>query len=349
MIDNYSELYFGIINNAKAENRKKGTCGVYYEKHHIMPDFMFKNRSRKGPAGHLLGNPNDPGNLVLLTFNKTKTVESMSKFTLPQKKVKVKPNFDNAGWIKNPRHAAFFKIEGAYESCPVAMSRSGQLKNPFTNEEKAALEEMLGYTSNELSVYNKNGILSEVYVRLSKDPLELDLADPMDYIKYKVLLTNSDRIAPSIKERNKKATYKFYVEDMDDVIEVQSKSANIQQTAWKEFGKMEDNKGRLAAFIKVYGQVMRIPATKIDKNTKLEFLQAKVSEIVQSKPKDFVDIVTSEDFDTMLLVAEGIDTGVIKKDGTRYFLESGDKLGDTLQATVSYLKLAASATSASIS
>lgn len=264
----------------------------------------------------------------------------MSKFTLPEKKVKVKPNFENSGWIKNPRHAAFFKVEGAYESYTVAMSRSGQLKNPFTNEEKAHLEEILGYTPNELSVYNKQGTLNDTFVRLSKDPLELNLSDPLDFIKYKVLLTNSDRIAPSIKEKNKKATYKFYIEDIEDVIEIQSKSANVQQTAWKEYGKMEDNRGKLTAFIKVYGQVMKMPVTKINKDTKLEFLQAKVSEIVQNKPKEFVEIVTNESFDMMLLIAEGVETGVIKREGTKYLLAEGDKLGDTLKAAMAYLSLA---------
>lgn len=63
----YQQLYKEIIDNAKRQNRKKGQ-GVYYECHHIVPDFMFKNRKRKGPAGHLDGDPDHPDNIVLLTF-----------------------------------------------------------------------------------------------------------------------------------------------------------------------------------------------------------------------------------------------------------------------------------------
>lgn len=63
----YKKLYQEIILKAKSENRKKG-CGVYYEQHHIVPDFMFKHRKRNGPAGHLDGDPNCQSNLVLLTF-----------------------------------------------------------------------------------------------------------------------------------------------------------------------------------------------------------------------------------------------------------------------------------------
>lgn len=63
----YQKLYKEIIDQAKAENRQKGQ-GTYYERHHIVPEFMFKNRSWKGPKGHLSGDPNNVDNLVLLTF-----------------------------------------------------------------------------------------------------------------------------------------------------------------------------------------------------------------------------------------------------------------------------------------
>jgi len=39
----------------------------YTEEHHIIPDFFFINRKRKGPKGWLVGNPDDPTNLVRLT------------------------------------------------------------------------------------------------------------------------------------------------------------------------------------------------------------------------------------------------------------------------------------------
>lgn len=63
----YQQLYKQIIDQAKQQNRQKGQ-GAYYEWHHIVPEFMFKQRKRKGPKGHLDGDPNHPDNLVLLTF-----------------------------------------------------------------------------------------------------------------------------------------------------------------------------------------------------------------------------------------------------------------------------------------
>jgi len=63
----YKQLYKEIIDTAKLEKRKKNV-GVYYESHHVVPEFMFKNRKRTGPAGHLDGDANSVDNLVLLTF-----------------------------------------------------------------------------------------------------------------------------------------------------------------------------------------------------------------------------------------------------------------------------------------
>lgn len=63
----YKELYKNLIDRARKENRMKNQ-GIYYEQHHIIPEFLFKNRKRKGPKGHLDGNPNSSENLILLTF-----------------------------------------------------------------------------------------------------------------------------------------------------------------------------------------------------------------------------------------------------------------------------------------
>lgn len=64
---NYKEEYRKLILTAKNENREKFN-GVYYEQHHIIPEFMFNTRKRQGPAGHLLGDSSETHNLVLLTF-----------------------------------------------------------------------------------------------------------------------------------------------------------------------------------------------------------------------------------------------------------------------------------------
>jgi hypothetical protein len=63
-IDNkYTTIYFRIVERAKLRQQ----LDVYHEKHHIIPECFYKNRSRKGPSGWLDGNPNDSSNIVRLT------------------------------------------------------------------------------------------------------------------------------------------------------------------------------------------------------------------------------------------------------------------------------------------
>lgn len=64
---NYKLEYKKIIDNANMESREKNG-EVYYESHHIIPEFMFKVRKRKGPSGHIQGKSNAKNNLCLLTF-----------------------------------------------------------------------------------------------------------------------------------------------------------------------------------------------------------------------------------------------------------------------------------------
>lgn len=63
---NYKRIYNNIITQATNSNRSKKTH--YYERHHIVPVFMFKNNKRyKTSIGEFPGNPDSPNNLVLLT------------------------------------------------------------------------------------------------------------------------------------------------------------------------------------------------------------------------------------------------------------------------------------------
>ena len=68
---NYQKIYDTLIHRALTSSRKKLKPNhpdyIAYELHHIIPECLFKNRVRKGPSGHLEGNPNSKENLVLLT------------------------------------------------------------------------------------------------------------------------------------------------------------------------------------------------------------------------------------------------------------------------------------------
>lgn len=66
---NYRMIYGQLMQKAKSEQRVKNST-VYYERHHIIPTFMFKvsKRNKSGiNSGHLEGYHDDKRNIVLLT------------------------------------------------------------------------------------------------------------------------------------------------------------------------------------------------------------------------------------------------------------------------------------------
>jgi len=261
-------------------------------------------------------------------------------FQLPNKKVLVKPNLANPGWVKNHKSPAFFKMEGTYDRLMCTMLRNGQLANPLTKEEKELLERELFMEPNELSIHKKgnDNFWSNTTVALGRDTVTLDLSNPMDYIKYKILLTNKFLVGKNATDARMRKC-KYYIEDPSDVQKEIADKTNYNKVAWTEYGKMENKKDALRNFLIVFNITYGNAVKKLDKDTDLVFLQKEVSNIIETRIKDFVNLVERKDYLTRVLIAEGVQSGVIAQKGLKYFVaESDQKLGDSLKETVDILE-----------
>ena len=124
-------------------------------------------------------------------------------------------------WGNNPKHVlAGGMAESAIKTFVVPLLSSGAFKNVLTNAEKDYLEYIMGLEPNALSVYKKvdnfwstatEGTINKV--TLMKGDNRLDLSNPEDYIRYKILLANNNVVAPSLQalEDKPKATYQFVI------------------------------------------------------------------------------------------------------------------------------------------
>ena len=111
----------------------------------------------------------------------------------------------------NPRHVLSGGMADNVEHkyCLPIIDSTGNYKNALTNSEKSFLEDALDLDHNALSVYGH--YWDDYYVTIGKDGIVLDLMNPADYIKYKVLLANNNLIAPNIEtmQDRPKTTYEF--------------------------------------------------------------------------------------------------------------------------------------------
>ena len=231
--------------------------------------------------------------------------------------------------VQNPKHVLYGGMaENAIRVFVVPRLTSGKYVNVLTNDEKDFLEHTMGLEDNALSIHkrehnfwddsNPDGIAK---VMLKKQDNYLDLSDPNDYIKYKILIANKDWIAPSLKalEDHPKATYQYVIIGEGD--ETKSAKNNMSNTmmCYKEYGKIEDDVDTLRLIIET------LDGRPVASTSKLEFLQTKINDLIQANPKTFLKVVTDKVLPTKVLIRKGVATGVITKKGDYLYLRSDNK------------------------
>ena len=236
--------------------------------------------------------------------------------------------------ITNPKHILYGGMaEGAikYYTVPILAS-TGTYKNILIDDEKAFLESHMGLEYNALSVYNKtNNFWSNFTVRLTKHDNYLDLSDPNDYIKYKVLLANTDFIADSLNTLNDrpKATYQFVMIKEGESEKREEEKMSVTMKCYKEYGKIEDDNDTLRCIIEL------IDNRPIAKNTKSEFLKSRINSLIQADPKLFYNIITDEYLNNKVLIKTATEEGVIKRRNNLYYFEDTPLCPDGTESTLS--------------
>lgn len=256
-------------------------------------------------------------------------------------------HLNKASMVTNPKHVLFGGMaETATRTFVVPRLSSGVFVNVLTNKEKDFLEYALGLEQNAMSVHkrennfwddsNANGINR---VRLNKQDNYLDLSNPEDYLRYKILLANKDYICPSIQDLQDKpkATYQFVIVKEVDESKVAKQGLNLTMACYKAFGKIEDNANKLRTIIEL------ITGRPISNKEKLEQLQVKTDEIIKSDPKAFIRTVEDEMLDMKVLIKLCVENGLISKRNNLYYLTKDGsplcELGEesTLNIAANYL------------
>lgn len=230
--------------------------------------------------------------------------------------------------VTNPKHVLFGGMaENATRTFVVPMLSSGRYVNVLTDSEKDFLEELMGLSPNALSIYkkvdnfwddaNEAGISK---VTLRKQDNYLNLANVEDYIRYKILLANKDYIAPSLEalETNPKATYQFVILTEDSETQSAKKGMTTLMQCYTAYGKIEDEVDTLRVIIET------LTGVRVHKNTKKEFLQTKVNELIQGNSKMFLKVATDPMLSTKVLIRRCVEEGLIAHRGNQYYIKDGN-------------------------
>lgn len=207
--------------------------------------------------------------------------------------------------------------------CAPLNSRSGKIMNVLTNKEKEYLESKLGI---DLSVYKD--FWDTFYVTLHKDDTsnKFDLSDPMQYLSVRLLAALKDTIAPSWKDRNKKTTYEFVITHDNEEFKEKKAAFDSKKEAFKLYGKIEDDLDKLIIILKLLSN------KPISKDAKLNWVQGKVEEYIDSMPSAFLSVASDSSFSTKALIHKGLDNGYIVRDGNKYSTVDGLDLKNKAEA-----------------
>ena len=230
--------------------------------------------------------------------------------------------------VSNPKHVLFGGMaENATRTFVVPMLSSGRYVNVLTDDEKDFLENIMGLPKNAMSIYkkvdnfwddtNEAGISK---VTLRKQDNYLNLANVEDYIRYKILIANKDYIAPSLEalETHPKATYQFVILTEESETKSARKGMTILMQCYTAYGKIEDDVDALRIIIET------LTGITVHKNTKKEFLQTKINELIQSNSKMFLKIATDPLLQTKVLIRKCIESGLIAHRGNQYYIREGN-------------------------
>ena len=275
------------------------------------------------PMMHITPNPEVPKEEVSKASDSEESKEELVN-CLRNERVIIRFVPKESALIQNKNHVLYGGMaETATRNFVVPrLSSTGIYKNVLTNSEKAFLEHIMGLEKGALSIYkqhnnfwddsNPTGIGR---VTLHKQDNYLDLSIPTDYIKYKILLANKEKICPSLQELEDrpKATYQFVIISENAETKSNLSKMDAQMQCWFKFGSVKDDSAILRHLIETFEK------RPIEPRTKLDYLQHKVGQYIEKDPRGFLKVIDDPLLNAKVLLKKGLEKGIVSWRNNLYY------------------------------
>lgn len=249
---------------------------------------------------------------------------------LSNKQIVVKYIMKHKAGITDKNHLIYgSKLEIATDKfAPMMNPRTGVIFDPFTTEEREFVAQELGIEPKRLSpnYIGDDNFWNDYYVILGKSGDVLDLRQVSDFIKYKVLLTNKGKIAPSFEDRNKKPSYSYYLIDKALDVDTNTHLLEEKEKAYVALSNISSDKYKLAYV------VWQLTKKSMALRTDIKTLKAQLNNKLESSIPQFNKILSDKLFDAKVLIHSALMHGVISRKNNEFFLE-GKKLADDNQSS----------------
>lgn len=209
---------------------------------------------------------------------------------------------------------------------------NGMVKAVLTPDEQEFFENYFNLPENTMnpSAINNNywttynrGYINRV--TLDKSGKRLNLSNAKDYIEYKILLSNPEYICPNQEtlENNRKATYRFVMNNDTTVAASAGKSADMKLELFEIYAKYKEDVDMLRTICYL------IEHKKVSPKTKIELLKEKLVNMMENRAKDCYAVMSAKNLEQKKAILIGVEKGIISdRNGFYYVTESGQKLAD---------------------
>lgn len=210
--------------------------------------------------------------------------------------------------------------------CPDIMDPSG---NPQELTEQEYFEKIIGKSLNPYLPKETNFWRSDVRARVQiRDArLRLDLRNPMDMIKYKILSANESKFASSPTEyrRVRRASYEYVFTNVDELRDETLERLELESKAFALFEKVCKSESDMKDFLRVAGK-------SPSESSNYKQLKALVGKLMEDDRDFFVSVLDDQYYEEKLFLANAKRVGALEQKRNIYTLDSGVELGTITDA-----------------
>jgi hypothetical protein len=236
--------------------------------------------------------------------------------------------------IKKVSRPGFFGLDSYGRSvitvgCELSTT-TGAFKTGLTKEEEKFYEEKLKLSPGDLDKHSKwwDKVFNIEYpIRLNATKVtELTLDNPINQIKYKVLLESSKVANTEIEKR--KPNVLFYIDDVEAKAKAELEVYNYEFEAMGLMHKMSPEEKR--STLRLFGKKGLDTMTETMLNSQLVLEMKK-------DPKMFIETITDRDVQIKGIIAELLEKGLLKRKGN-YYIHGDDTIASSTEECVDYFK-----------
>ena len=283
-------------------------------------------------------------------------------FTLPKRKVFVKPVIFNEGWLAamgGKNHIAAWRQDNAKFVIQIPVDKTtNALKEPLTEREREFFESEragLGYKPGDLlankfvtDINRNTPILKSFWTKYSytirksgfinEDTVldELDLTNPVHYLNYAILRANvGSLVGTNPDPRTFKGSYVVIMIDEDTDDEAKATRGDKLAEAFTHYGTVSSKPDKLREILTI-AWLEKLNKIKPNKDNKLEWLKSEIAKFIQVDSGESYLRVIKNRYEDKAFIYRAIEAGAIKLSSVGYTTDTGMPLGVTIDQVINY-------------